>query len=44
MPEHQRRHIAVSPGERRQLEEGKRRYEDRAGHTLIMACQLAMPI
>jgi DNA-directed RNA polymerase subunit RPC12/RpoP len=33
MTEYQKRHIAVSPQERRQLEEGKRRYEGRAGHT-----------
>jgi DNA-directed RNA polymerase subunit RPC12/RpoP len=33
MPEYQKRHIAVSPQERRQLEEGKEHYENRAGQT-----------
>lgn len=31
MPEYQKRHIAVSPQERRQLAEGKEQYEGRAG-------------
>jgi len=31
MPEYQKRHIAVSPEERRQLEESKRHFEERAG-------------
>jgi len=31
MPEYQKRHIAVSPQERRQLEESKRHFEERAG-------------
>lgn len=33
MPEYQKRHIAVSPQERRQLEESKEHYQDRAGQT-----------
>lgn len=33
MPEYEKRHIAVSPGERRQLEEAKQRYDALAGHT-----------
>jgi len=33
MPKYRKRHIAVSPDERRQLEEGKERYEQRAGRT-----------
>ena len=33
MPEYQRRHIAVSPQERRQLEEAKTLYERERGHT-----------
>lgn len=33
MPDPERRHIAVSPQERKQLEEAKQRYEGQAGHT-----------
>jgi len=33
LPEYQRRHIAVSPQERRQLEEAKTRYEEERGST-----------
>ncbi len=33
MPEYQKRHISVSPDERRRLEEDKKRYEDKHGST-----------
>jgi len=33
MPEYQKRIISVSPDERRELEEAKKRYDERHGHT-----------